>query len=173
MNAEKRVEVTLTLVADDMYRATLALTWRRMLRFFFAVFALAVLLFVMDRGDPSGAMASPAALVTVIAVLSVPYYFWIHYSRANRAVKDSRVYRNPVTYVFTEKGISVSGPTFRAESDWSNVSEVVETRSAIVLSPSVVSLTVLPKRCFPDSSTVATLRELMRSHVSAKMKLLS
>jgi hypothetical protein len=173
MNTEERVEITVTVAAADMYLATLALTWTRMARLFFVLCALAVLLFVVDRGDSSSALDSPAVLVTVIAVLFVPLYSWIHYSRASRVVKDSRAYRSPLNYVFTGKGISVSGPTFQAESDWSNVSQVVETRSAFILNPSVVSITILPKRCFPDSSAIATLRELMRSHVSANMKLLS
>jgi hypothetical protein len=173
MDTEKRVEITLTVTVDDMYRASLALTWKRMVRLLLLSSALAVFLFVLGRGDPSSVMNSWAAVVTIGALLLAPFYFWTNYSRASRAVKENRVYRNPLTYVFTEKGILVTGPTFRAESDWSNVSSVVETRSSSILSPSVVSITVLPKRCFPEPSALATLREIMRSHVSAKMKLQS
>jgi hypothetical protein len=173
MNSEKRVEITLTVTAGDVYRASVALTWKRMVRLLLILSALAVLLFVLGRGDPSSGMNSSAAIVTIVALLLAPLYFWTNYSRASRAVKESRVYRNPLTYVFTEKGMSVVGPTFRAESDWSNVSSVVETRSALILSPSVVSMTVLPKRCFSNPSAVATLREIIRGSVSAKMKLLS
>jgi hypothetical protein len=95
------------------------------------------------------------------------------YRRSRQAFRDSRVYRSGLHYVFTEKGVSVSGPTFSAESDWSNVAQVRETRSLFIVRPPTSAMTILPKRCFPDATALEALRALVRAHVSGKVKLLS
>jgi YcxB-like protein len=89
--------------------------------------------------------------------------------RANRGLRNSRVYWSELKYVITEKRISASGPTFSAESDWSNVAGVRETKSLFIVLPRAI----LPKRCFADAAALEIFRELVRPRVSGNVKLLS
>ncbi|GEM_PF-6180355 len=175
MSSERRVEIAVTLTADDVFRASTALNWRNLVRVIMLFWLSAMLLLFWNRNaaNPTRSLGPTTAAVATLAVLIAPIYIWLAYSRSRRAFRDSRVYRNPLSYTFTEKGMIVSGPTFHAESDWSNVARVQETRALLILCPPTSAMTILPKRCFPDTSALDMVRELIRAHVTGRVKLLS
>ena len=170
MHAERRAEMTVTLTAAEAFRASIALAWRnrgwaRALVLLLAVFLVGLQLRASDSLQPA------AILILAVGILAA--IVGLMYLRSRSMLRNTRVYRSPLTYVFTEKGISVRGPTFTAESDWCNVHEVLETRTMLILCPPTSAMTILPKRCFPDPSVLIELRRLVRAHVSGKVKMLS
>lgn len=172
MNSERRIELTLTLTAADVFRASMALAWRSLVRVVGLLGLLAILLVVLNSHESNSAVALDpmVTVVILIAVFVGPAYVWRVYSASRRAFRDSRVYRGPLSYVLTEKGLEVKSPTFSAMSDWSNVAQVRETRSLFILRPPTSAMTIIPKRCLPDPSAVQALRELLRDHASGKVK---
>jgi hypothetical protein len=175
LKSDRRLELTLELTADDVFRANVALAWRSLVKTI-GILGLAVIaVLVLDRNtqSPSGAPSPLTAVVIAVAVFFAPAYIGLLYWRSRRAFRNSRVYRSGLSYVFTEKGISAKGPTFSAESDWSNVAGVRETQSLFILLPPTSAMTILPKRCFADAAALEALRELVRAHVSGKVKLWS
>ncbi len=171
MNSERHLELVVNLTADDVFRANMALERRGLVKTIGILGLVVVAMVVLDRRTQGagGALSSLTAVVIAVAVFLAPAYLGMMYWRSRRGFRNSRVYSSDLKYVFTEKGVSVSGPSYRAESDWSNVVGVRETKSSFILLPR----TILPKRCFAGAPALETFRELVRAHVSGKVKLWS
>ena len=174
MKPENGVKCTVSITEDDISRAYLLLAWRGLARLDGCLLTVAILLWLWDRSAwrPADSLQPELAAVVALAVLIPWLYLWQLQGRAKRACRQSKVYRSPLNYTFTAKGIAVNGPTFTAESHWSNVSRVHESRSLLVLTPPTSAVTIIPKRCFPDASALNAVRELIRTNVSGKVKLL-
>jgi hypothetical protein len=54
---------------------------------------------------------------------------------------------------------------------WSNLHKVVETKHVLLFYPAKGIMYVIPKRCFADTASLDTIRELTRRHVTGKGKL--
>jgi len=172
MSSENQIEMTVSLTEDDLYRAMVALTWKSRARTLVVLCVFAVILVVAYLHNPSDGLAWPAAAATATPVLSALLYVWMIHRGARATIRQTDIYRNPISYTLTESGVSASGPTFRGEGDWATVSRVLETRSFFLFSPTIAFMWVLPKRCFPDASAIERLRTIIRSRVSGKVKLL-
>jgi YcxB-like protein len=168
---ERRLKFEVSLTADDLFRANMSLGWRRLVRTVEILGAVALVMVVIDRKaeSPFGVVTPLTAVVIAVALFFAPAYIAVMYRRSRKAFKSPRVNWQVWKYIITEKSISASGPTFNAESDWSNVAGVRETKSLFILLPR----TILPKRCFPDGTSLDVFRELVRAHVSGKVKLWS
>lgn len=171
MESERRLEFTLNLTADDVFRTNMALGWRSLAKTIGVLGLVIIVMIILDQKTQSaaGAPSSLTAVVIAVAVFFAPAHIGITYLRSRRGFRNSRVYRSDLKYVITEKGIAASGPTFSAESDWSNVAGVRETKSLFILLPR----TILPKRCFADAAALQIFREFVRAHVSGNVRLLS
>jgi len=174
MSSERHVEITVNLTANDLFRASMALSWKSLAHITALLGLLSALWVATDLYWPDSVhqLSSLTLLLICLTALVPPAYVWIILHRSRKVLRDSRVYRNELDYVFTDNSVSACGPTYKGESDWSNVTRVHETRSFIMLFSPLRGMTILPKRCFPDASALNTFRELVRAHVSGKVKLL-
>ena len=134
INSRRRIELALTLTPADVFQASMALTWRSLVRIVGVFVLLAILLVVLDsRGLSNASLDGMVSVVVVVAVLVGPACVWLVYIRSRKAFRSSRVYGSALKYLLTEKGLEVRGPTFTATSDWSNVALARETRLAFIL----------------------------------------
>jgi hypothetical protein len=170
-NSERRLEFALNLTPDDVFRANMALGWRSLVKTIGILGLALIAMVILDQRTQSaaGAPSSLTAVVIAVVVFFAPAYIGMIYWKSRRGFRNTRVYRSELKYVITEKGIGASGPTFSAESDWSNVAVVRETKSLFILLPR----TILPKRCFADAAAVEMFREFVQAHVSGNVSLLS
>ena len=135
------VEFNVQLQPLDLFRAERAIVWRQ-LRTLLGVAAA----FVVFRAI----MAESMLLLVEIGVIST-FCFAIYaaflYLGARSTVKTSKVLSGPIHYCLTQNELLVSTPTSWSRQAWSNVHELLETRSLLILRSSSAQKNVVPKRC--------------------------
>ncbi len=155
------------LTVGDLYRFSLHTLFRRF-RWFLGIVAAGALFFVTSLLGRTFHWEWTWSNIVgpLILFVLVPYAFLIApYFAARKQLANPNV-GGPKTYVFSEAGIELSGPTVQAHLEWSSVVEVRETSRQMLLYPQQSMAFVLPKRFFESEADMAALRAL----ISAKVK---
>lgn len=96
-------------------------------------------------GLGQGQMDSRAFLYIGIGILLIVYTPLSLYMRALKQVKLAPVYKKPITYQLTEKGIITSQEGKESMVGWENVVKVVSTNKSILVFVSKIHASILPK----------------------------
>ncbi len=124
--------------------------------------AIGLLLAGFGKGDPvkTVALIFVAMLFTVIHPLQL-------YTKARKQVKNNEVFKEPLDYVLTEEGITLSQGEQSQSITWEDVYQVKEYKSQILVYTGRVYAFIWPK------SALATcengVRELFKKHLSEKV----
>lgn len=87
-------------------------------------------------------------------------------SSAKNQVKNTEMFKKPLKYEVTEKGISVTQDGESAENAWDNILKVVSTGKSLVIYITRVRAIILPKEAMGDDYPAVV--ELISKHVAPK-----
>ena len=124
--------------------------------------AIGLLLAGFGKGDPvkTVALIFVAMLFTVIHPLQL-------YGKARKQVKKNEVFKNPLDYVLTDEGITLSQGEQSQSITWGDVYQIREYKSQILVYTGRVYAFVWPKRELAGCEE--EVRELFQKHLSAQV----
>lgn len=124
--------------------------------------AIGLLLAGFGKGDPvkTVALIFVAMLFTVIHPLQL-------YGKARKQVKKNEVFKNPLDYVLTDEGITLSQGEQSQSITWGDVYQIREYKSQILVYTGRVYAFVWPKRELAGCEE--EVRELFKKHLSAQV----
>ena len=178
MLEEAPIAIFVRLNYWESYRAAVVLTarvFRKLLYIFGFMGALWIFLLIISLVRPSPekdwyqTIQTSRQLLWVFG-LPVLFVFVLPLLSAAKVVSDERVKRG-VNYAFSDNGIHVASSVATADLQWAAIRQALETRTAFLLFPSTNVAHTLPKRCYANVADIATMRELLRTHVpKAKLR---
>ena len=124
--------------------------------------AIGLLLAGFGKGDPvkTVALIFVAMLFTVIHPLQL-------YTKARKQVKNNEVFKEPLDYVLTEEGITLSQGEQSQSITWADVYQVKEYKSQILVYTGRVYAFIWPKSAL--ATCEKEVRELFKKHLSEKV----
>lgn len=124
--------------------------------------AIGLLLAGFGKGDPvkTVALIFVAMLFTVIHPLQL-------YTKARKQVKNNEVFKEPLDYVLTEEGITLSQGEQSQSITWGDVYQVKEYKSQILVYTGRVYAFIWPKSALATCEN--EVRELFKKHLSEKV----
>jgi len=173
MADSQSVEVTVQLVQNDLYRANIAITWRRYKLYQWLILCLGMgvaagslfgLLFSQTTGFPARCAGALFGILFVPVFLVAMVYSNSH-TAAKSLMRNTPALQGPTRWTFSETGIKTDGPTAHAELQWNSFLQVRETREQFLLYPQKHLAKVIPKRCFSSEIEIDRFRELVRRRV--------
>jgi hypothetical protein len=172
MTEQAPIAVFVQLSYWETYRAAVVLTarvFRRVLYIFGFMGALLILLLVFSLVRPSPEKEWYQTIQTsrqLLWVFAIPllFVFVLPLLTTAKVVADERV-KKGISYAFSDGGIHVESAVAKADLKWEAIRQALETSSAFLLFPSANVAHTLPKRCYANAADLATMRELLRTHV--------
>ena len=167
------VEVDVDLEMDDLIHASYALFFRRA-RFMLLLHGLLVLTGIVVALSHTSAFAARSGTVwfgiivlLVLPVLGLALVYWSAVSQFERATPKAAT----MSYRFSPAALEISSEVRSGWLPWEAISEALETKKSFLLFLSPDEHYVLPKRCFPNSEDIDSLRTLLREQVGTKARL--
>lgn len=167
------VEVDVRLEMGDLFPFYFMNSFRRVGWIFVPFLLVSIFLLiasVLGSTRSNGVSFSPITLAAPFA-LCLLFFLVIPYLSARSTLKSSKIIQGSVHYTFSENGMDSTAPGAFGHNDWSNFHKVVETRHVLLIYPTKHIAWVVPKRCFADSAGLDAIRQLIRAHVTGKVKL--
>lgn len=171
------IEASGRISEAEVFRVMRAEAWRRTrvaAAFCAAVFLIiesAMLYLAMRRGFTANALADMALLPTVFLIMSGLFLFNVRRA-AHRIVESPELVVGGLTVTFDEAQIAMRSALSSSESAWEALYGARETRDAFLLYRSKDLYHVVLKRMLSSPDDVTALRELIRSKLGDKAKLL-
>ena len=167
------VSFCVQLTMNDLYRANLRFLVRK-LRFLWVIliFAMAILIFILLSNSPQKqqVMLNIAPLFYLVAIWPL-VLFVAPYLSARSNFKSQKALQLITNYTFSGEGIETESDAGSSRSNWSNIYQVVETRSYFFVYPGRNLRYVIPKRFIPEETKILELRQIFRAGVKGKIKL--
>lgn len=143
---EVRFEVKMT--PKIMYNFMMNHTYRSFSGFLGVLFGIAsFVMFGVTLGKTSVSFSILYLLFGVWFVLYLPVNL---YMRSNRQVKNSEVFKKPITYVVSDKGIQIIQGEDKADCKWENIRKVSKTGKSLLVYTGQRNAFVLPKEAIGD-----------------------
>lgn len=163
------VEIDVLLELRDYLKANYWFIFRRF-KLFLLVFGFGtvyplVLLIIGDLDTQNSGFWGYFLPPAVLALLFGATYFNTKKHMASNKSLSERVH-----YVFSERGIETTAPSFSGQIAWQNVYKAYETRSNFLIFISKNIMYIIPKRCFVSAEQIASFKTLVRSQLDQKAK---
>ena len=173
MTSATTIEVEVRLNMGDLYRAYCRALLRKLWFLPAVILALFIVLQVLLIFSPGGTRDVERNARPLYYVLGAFCFviFVSPYFSARSTLRNSKTLQGTIRYVFSENGMDVVAPGASGHNDWSTIHRVVETPRALMIYPSKSIMCLVPKRSFADYGSFATVRQLIRTHVSGKVSL--
>ena len=173
MTESESLTVSVQLVLNDIYRANVAIAWRRYKLYQWLILCAGMgiaagsffgLLFSQTTGFP-GRLAGALFGILFVPVFLVAMVYSNSHTAAKSLMRNSPALQGPTRWTFSESGIRTDGPTSHTELQWNSFLQVRETREQFLLYPQKHLANVIPKRCFASEIELGRFRELVRRSV--------
>ena len=105
----------------------------------------------------------PVSIITVVIILLIPY------SVARASLKSAALLA-PITYTFSDRGVSAEYINGKNNADWSLVTGAAEGSGFIFIKMQRGSFHLIPKNQITDEEA-RTLRQILREHVQKNVSL--
>jgi hypothetical protein len=183
MDEGKTVAMTATLEIRDLQRANLSIArsatrWKRSLLISIVLSAMLFPALSLLYGDAHGLFWMTAIgilfgvlLWLVLTPLMVAVAYVLSFFSAQTLVRNNPHALGPVTYHFSETGYRYTAPNGSGDVLWTAFPKVYETREDFLLFFVKHLATVVPKRCFPDESSIREFKALLESHYKGELRL--
>ena len=168
------ISLGVQLTPNDLYRANVwSLARKLWFLWFIPILAIASIVLSLFSGTQQRQQLMlnirPLFYVAGIYLLIV---FVLPYFSARSNFRSQKALQQTTNYTFSEQGIQTESETASSRIDWSNIHQVVETRSYFFVYLAKNLRYLIPKRCVPDAAEVVVLRQIFRAGVKGKIKLL-
>lgn len=173
MPASGPVELDARLEMADLFPVFFMIFFRRLGWIFVPVLlasSFPLIVSALRLGQPSGVAVQPATFAIPIAI-SLFFLLVLPYLSARSTLRSSKIIQGTVHYSFSENGMDSTAQGASGHNDWSTLHKVVETRGVLLIYPAKRVMTVVPKRCFPDTQSLDAVRQFIRARVTGKVKL--
>lgn len=161
----KEVKFSVQITVKDMFAFLMHHSYRGM-----SLIADAIVTFgaigLLIAGFGKGDMGKTVALIFVALLFTVVHPLQLYF-RAKKQVTKNEVFKNPLDYVLTDEGISMSQGEETQAFAWEDVYQIKEYRSQILVYTGRVYACIWPKRALADCEN--EVRELFRKHLSEKV----
>lgn len=102
----------------------------------------------------------------VLGVVVLVYTPFSLYMSANKQIKTSEVFKQPITYTVSEQGLTSAQNDVTTEAKWEAVEKVVSTSKSIVVYTGKNKATILPKEAMGND--YETVVQIISTHVEPK-----
>ncbi len=110
--------------------------------------------------------------IPVILSVTIGILLFNFRRRARKQLSSSRELSGEATYEFSDTGFDTRTHFSSSTSTWEALHGARESREAFIFYRSNASFHIVPKRTFKSPGDIDALREIIRSRVSGKVKLL-
>lgn len=138
-------------------------------------FVLVVLVFdlVMKYIHPQGNGEEPFPLTSlIIPIVGFSMVMGI-YRASKKSYNSSYCLKKPITYTFSEAGISSQGNGFNSDLAWSTIYQVVENKKWLIIYQNKHVASVVTKTDFANQEQLREVRQLISSQIGLKHKLIN
>src|SRR5712692_2572218 len=166
MADQTALSVEVQLIPTDIYRFSLMTLFRRF-RWFLAIAVLAILpVIFLNVKAGQWDLDWQNLLGLFFLFVFMPYAFFVApYFAARKYLRKNANVAGPLSYIFSDRGIDVSGPHSQGHLNWGAILRAQETRSQFLLYPQTAIAHVIPKRFLANADQQSSLRALVRAHV--------
>ena len=119
---------------------------------------LALLCFGFGRGDTTATVL--LTLMTCMFPVINPIYL---YYKAFKQVKLNKIFQEPLHYIVNDEGITIQQGTEEAVIPWTEVGNVIETKTSVIIYLSRIIGYIFPKKCLGEDCEM--FKELIKEHV--------
>jgi len=166
MSNQTAISVQVELTPADIYRFSRMALFRRFRWFLMIVVPAVILVICLNVLAGQWDWSWQNLLGPVFLFVFVPYGFLVSpYFAARKYLRKNPNVVGPMSYVFSESGIDVSGPHAQGHVNWEGIVQVQETAAQFLFYPQTAIAHVIPKRFLSDPEQQAGLRVLARTHV--------
>lgn len=161
----KEVKFSVRITVKDMFLFLLQHSYRGSALIADAIVtfgAIGMLLAGFGKGDPVKAVA----LILVALLFTVVHPVQL-YSRARKQVTKNDVFKKPLDYTLTDEGITLSQEAESQSFGWTDVYQVRESKSQILVYTGRVYACIWPKRDLAEHEE--EVREFFRKNLSEKV----
>ena len=157
----KRVEFDLTLGVKDMADFLIKHFYSRFAGSFgIAMSGAALILFFMRIGKWGMYESVILLLVGSMFTIIQPIQLWM---KASTQIKKNPFFKEPLHFVFDERGVTASQKDQFQTLPWERVRQVKETSRSILIYLSTVNANIIPKEQVGDQ--LGTLKEIIRENM--------
>jgi hypothetical protein len=165
------VEVDVRLEMSDLFPALSSISFRRFGWIFIPILLVPTFLLFAKLLIPSNEIPMDPITLAIPFVCFLLFFLVLPYLSARSTLKTSKLLQGTVHYTFSENGIDTTAQGAFGHNDWSNLRKVIETKHVLLFYPSKGIFYVIPKRFFSCAANLDSMRELIRTHVTGKIKL--
>lgn len=122
---------------------------------------VALVLYFVTKGKVEPWMSMAYLIFGVWFVLYLPVSLYL---RSGKQVKNSPVFKKPITYIMNEEGITTRQDDQEAKIEWGNVQKVTQTGMSLLVYTGRRTAFVLPKESMGDQYKAAV--EMLNAHVA-------
>ncbi|MCD7971435.1 MAG: YcxB family protein [Candidatus Azobacteroides sp.] len=159
---------TTEITQNDIFRLRIIYFRVYKLKYLFGAAILFVLFnlvaFALKGEDLLGKEFFIFTLLSFALILCLPLLIGLYYYVAGRVKKETVVFQHPLTYIFTETDLQISGYKTNTTSDWSDFYNYMEDKNAFYLFISSVQAYIIPKRYFSNEE-IKNVRNLLEKNV--------
>jgi len=162
---------------NDLYRASIGV-WVRKLWYFYPMFGCLALLALLALFSDANAQRKQQFRDDLIplgyyfAGFYALFVFILPYFSPRSNFKSHKNLHGVIHYTFSKAAIEIETQTSSSRTDWTNVYKAIETKSFFFIYLSKQLRWVIPKRAIPDAAALDSLRQLLRTCVAGKVKLI-
>lgn len=138
--------------------------WRAEL-IFVSLAGIAAIIFAVVKALTGQWQTVPYLLLFVVWLLIYPLMIIFRY---RSSLKKSPVYHGLINYKFSDHGFELESPHFRSDLAWSGFVKWREGKHTFLLYTTPKQSTFVPKRFFPDSAAVDSVRRMLQANVPTK-----
>lgn len=102
----------------------------------------------------------------VVAIIGIGYTPISLYGFTKKQIKFNEVFKNPITYTFSEEGLTSSQNDVTTQAPWEMMVKVASTNKSIIVYTGKNKATILPKEAMGDNYELVV--EMISTHLDPK-----
>jgi len=162
----KTVKVSVKLKTSDMFCFLMHYTYSSLAGIVGVLFSIgAAVLLVYMWGSLDIAYRFLLLVCALLFTVINPMMLW---TRAKRQVRTSPALKEPIVYVFNEKGVSMSMGKEKAELAWADFYKIKKIVGRYVLYTSRIRSNIVPASCFESENDASDFATMIKEYYKIK-----
>ncbi|MBE5949736.1 MAG: YcxB family protein [Lachnospiraceae bacterium] len=163
---DKSIKVTVKLKTADMFCFLMHYTYSAVSGIIGVLFSIgAVILLINMWGELDIAYRFLLIVCALLFTVINPFMLW---KRAKRQVLTSPALKEPITYVFADKGVTMSMGKEKAELAWTDFFKIKKVAGRYILYTSRIRSNIVPVSCFESKEDAAEVAAMIKEYYKKK-----